>query len=119
MKYHWQVYIVTREHLEEAKDTYKDAVGAIDEWQDIVEGARWHNIEEVRSVFKSADPVDGYVVFNIRGNRYRLITVIHYARTTKKKQTMGHVYIRSFLTHEQYDNPANWDKKYGTKKGRK
>ena len=35
-------------------------------------------------MFKDADSVDGYVIFNIRQNRYRLITVIHCAKTTKE-----------------------------------
>ncbi len=48
--------------------------------------------------------MDGYVIFDIRRNRYRLITVIHYAKTTNERQTKGHVYIRSFLTHKEYDN---------------
>jgi mRNA interferase HigB len=58
----------------------------------------------ISSVFKEADYVNGYVVFNIRRNWYRLITVIHYAKTTDGQQTEGHVSIRSFLTHKQYDN---------------
>ena len=45
----------------------------------------------------------------------RLVTVIHYAKTTKQKQTEGHVYIRSLLTHKEYDNPSNWDRRFGTK----
>ena len=64
---------------------------------------------------KDADNVKGYVIFNIRQNRYRLITVIHYAKTDKVRRTLGHVYIRSFLTHKEYDNPANWDRRFGTK----
>jgi mRNA interferase HigB len=67
------------------------------------------------ALFKDADSVKGYVIFNIRQNRYRLITVIHYAKTTREKRTEGHVYIRSFLTHKEYDNPANWDRRFGTK----
>jgi mRNA interferase HigB len=110
------MFIVAIGHLEEAMTKYSDAKEEIKAWIVIVEGARWHNIVEVRSIYKDADPVAGYVVFNIRGNRYRLVTVIHYAKTTKKKRTMGHVYIRSFLTHREYDNFANWDKKYGRKK---
>jgi mRNA interferase HigB len=110
------VYIVTVKHLEAAMAKYKDAAGEIEDWQTIVNTARWHNFEEVRSVYKDADNVDGYVIFDFRHNRYRLVTVIHYAKTTKKKKTQGHVYIRSFLTHKEYDNPANWDKKYGRKK---
>jgi mRNA interferase HigB len=66
-------------------------------------------------MFKDADLVDGYVIFNIRQNRYRLITVVHYSKTMHEKQTEGHVYIRSFLTHKEYDNRSNWDRRFGTK----
>jgi len=70
---------------------------------------------EFRRMFRDADYINGYVVFNIRRNRYRLITVIHYAKTTKERQTQGHVYIRSFLTHKEYDDTRNWDRKFGAK----
>ena len=109
------MHIVTRRHLSEAISRYSDAANEIKAWTAIVTSARWHNFVEVSAMFKDADSVDGYVVFNIRQNRYRLITVIHYAKTAKGKQTQGHVYIRSFLTHKQYDNPRNWDKRFGTK----
>jgi mRNA interferase HigB len=105
------VYIVTR-HLSEATANYPDAANEIRAWVGIVEAVRWHNFPEVRSMFKDADNVDSYVIFNIRQNRYRLVTVIHYAKTTDRKQTQGHVYIRSFLTHKQYDNRSNWDRRY-------
>jgi mRNA interferase HigB len=115
VKYPWSVHIVTRKHLSEAMESYKDAANEIKAWVGIVEGARWHNFAEVRGMFKDADLVDGYVIFNIRQNRYRLITVIHYAKTTDGMQTKGHVYIRSFLTHKEYGNRGNWDKRFGTK----
>src|SRR5579862_9643959 len=91
---------------------YPDVADEIKSWIAVVEGVRWHNFPEVRSMFKDADNVDSYVIFNIRQNRYRLVTVIHYAKTTDRKQTQGHVYIRSFLTHKQYDNRSNWDRRY-------
>jgi mRNA interferase HigB len=109
------VHIVTRKHLSEAMRDYPDAANEIAAWTGIVETVRWHNLVEVRNTFKDADSVNDYVIFNIRNNRYRLITVIHYAKTTDEKQTEGHVYIRSFLTHKQYDNPSNWDWRFGTK----
>ena len=62
---------------------------------------------------KAWTAIAGYVIFNIRRNRYRLVTVIHYAKTTEERQTQGHVYIRSFLTHKEYDNRSNWDRRYG------
>ena len=111
----WVVHIVTRKHLHEAVQQYPDAANEIKAWVVIVKGVRWHNFLEVRSAFKDADNVKGYVIFNIRQNRYRLVTIIHYARTTNQKRTQGHVYIRSFLTHKEYDNPANWDRRFGAK----
>jgi mRNA interferase HigB len=96
-------------------ETYPDAANEIRAWTAIVEPVRWHNFDEVRRTFKDADSVEGYVIFNIRRNRYRLVTVIHYAKTIgeRERQTQGHVYIRSFLTHKEYDNRSNWDRRYG------
>ena len=105
----------TIKHLREAIGKYPDAASEIKAWVAVVKGARWHNLVEVRETFKDADNVKGYVVFNIRKNRYRLVTVIHYAKTSTEGWAQGHVYIRSFLTHKDYDNPANWDRRFGTK----
>ena len=115
VKYARSVHIVTRKHLKEAAESYQDAADEIAAWTAIVEAVRWHNFPEVRSTFTDADCVDNYVIFDIRQNRYRLITVIHYAKTTAEKRTEGHVYIRSFLTHKEYNNRSNWDRRYGTK----
>jgi mRNA interferase HigB len=104
VKYYGGVHIVTRRHLSEAMERYPDAANEIKSWVGIVEAVRWRNFAEVRGTFKDADSVDGYLIFNIRQNRYRLITVVHFAQTTDEKQTEGHVYIRSFLTHKEYDN---------------
>jgi mRNA interferase HigB len=115
VKYSRRVIIVTRKHLGEAMKRYPDAANEIKAWVTIVEAVRWHNLVEVRSTFKDVDLVDDYVIFDIRHNRYRLITVIHYAKTTAGMQTEGHVYIRSFLTHKEYANRSNWDRRFGTK----
>jgi len=106
------MHVVTLKHLNEASAKYPDAKGEIAAWYEIVRQIRWKNFVDVRKMFHDADAVDGYVVFNIRHNRYRLITVIHYARERNGKETMGHIYIRSFLTHKQYNDRANWDKEY-------
>ena len=115
MKYHFVVHIVTRKHLHDAMRQYPDAANEIKAWVVIVKVVRWPNFLEVRSAFKDADNVKGYVIINIRQNPCRLVTIIHYPRSTNRKTTQGHVYIRSYLTHREYDNPANWDKRFGTK----
>jgi mRNA interferase HigB len=109
------VHIVTRKHLSEAMERYPDAANEIKSWVGVVEAVRWHSFAEVRGTFRNADAVDGYLIFNIRQNRYRLITVVHYAKTTGETRTEGHVYIRSFLTHKEYDNRSNWDRRFGRK----
>jgi mRNA interferase HigB len=53
------------------------------------------NFAELRAIFPSADHVGGLTVFNIGGNKARLIAVIHY--NTER------VYIRHVLTHSEYD----------------
>jgi mRNA interferase HigB len=104
------MHVVTRKHLSQAEVQYPEAAREIRAWFRIANEARWRNFVEVRQVFNDADDVDGYVIFNIRQNRYRLVTIIHYAREKEGRTTVGHIYIRSFLTHRRYDKPANWDK---------
>jgi mRNA interferase HigB len=110
-----RVTITLFKRLREAMQEYPDAANEIKAWVAIVEGVRWHNFAEVRLMFRDADYIHGYVVFNIRRNRYRLITVIHYAKTTDEKRTEGHVYIRSYLTHKEYNAPRKWDRRFGAK----
>jgi mRNA interferase HigB len=107
------VVVVTDRHLDEAAKQYPDAANDLSAWRAAIRSARFRNFLEVREFFPDADVVDGYVIFNIRGNRYRLITVIHYSRMSNGVETKGHVYVRSFLTHRQYDNRDNWDRRFG------
>jgi mRNA interferase HigB len=57
--------------------------------------AEFGSFAELRAVFPSVDQVGKLTVFNIGGNRVRLIAAIHYNRLK--------VYIRAVLTHEEYD----------------
>ena len=70
---------------------YPDAANEIIAWTTIVESVRWHHFDDIRGVFKDADFADGYVIFNIRHNRYRLITVIYCAKSAEDRQTQGQV----------------------------
>jgi len=107
------VVIVTRKHLVHAASRYKEAAAEIAAWFAIVSQVRWRNFAELRATFPDADAVDGYVVFNIRHNRYRLVTVVHYSRKLQDRVTQGHVYIRSFLAHAAYEDRKNRDKECG------
>ena len=67
-------------------------------WFKIVKASRFRSFSHLREAFKSADKVGDKVVFNIGGNKYRLITVVHFE--------YAKVYVRYVLTHEQYDKGA-------------
>jgi mRNA interferase HigB len=109
VKHYQGVNIITEKHLKEVAETYKDAAGEIKAWKKIVKATRWRRFEEVKAIFTDADPVEGYVVFDFRNNRYRLITVIHYVKTIDGRPTQGRVFIRSFLTHKECNDPQKWD----------
>ncbi len=99
------MHVVTEKHLNRAMKQYPDAAKQIMAWRKIAKAARWRNFVEVRQVFKDAHDVKGYVIFNIRQNRYRLVTIIHYSRLKGGETTEGHIYIRSFLTHNSTTIP--------------
>ena len=102
--------VVTRRHLIEAETRYPDAAKELRAWYKIVGAARWQSFMQIRQTFMDADMVDDFVIFNIRRNRYRLVAVVHYSRVREERLTEGHIYIRSFLTHKQYNDKANWNK---------
>ena len=97
------MHIVTIKRLLEASVKFRVAAAEIRAWIRIVKAARWRSFEELRATFPDADNVDGFVVFNIRHNRYRLIVAVHYCKVIESRLTLGHVYIGSFLTHSEYD----------------
>jgi len=105
------VHIISRKHLKEAGEKYENAAKELNAWYAIVKRVRWKDFTEVRSTFTDADYVDGYVVFDIRNNRY--ITKIVYCHHIEGEEGMteGHVFIKNILTHTEYNNRANWERK--------
>jgi mRNA interferase HigB len=89
------VHIITRKRLNEFAEKYPESKSALTHWYMTVKKGNFSNFAELRAVFSSADRVGRLTVFNIGGNRVRLIAAIHYNR---KK-----VYIRAVLTHAEYD----------------
>jgi mRNA interferase HigB len=87
-----------REFLE-AHPEDQSARDAFAKWYDLICNNRFASFNEVRRTFPSADLVGVLVVFNIRGNRYRLVTRFVYEK--------GRVYTRRVLTHAEYDR-GDW-----------
>ena len=88
------MHIISRKKLLEAAEAHGDLSGPLDVWYRIAKKAAWRSLMEVRQVFPSADAVEEFTVFNIKGNAYRLVTEINY-------QT-GRIFLRHVLTHAEY-----------------
>lgn len=74
---------------------HPDAETSLKAWHGVAKGSNWQNFAELKRVYPSADLVGRYTVFNIRGNKYRLI-----ARIVYRSQT---IFISAIMTHEEYD----------------
>ncbi len=79
---------------------HPNAEKSLTEWYQTAKEAVWQSLDAVRDVYPHADAVSvasgkTATVFNIGGNKYRLITAIHYNRQI--------VYLMMVLTHEDYD----------------
>jgi len=89
------MHIISRKKLRRFSGKHADAANAINTWYKIASKAEWKNLAEVQAVYSQAEAVGNFTVFNIKGNRYRLIVDIVY-----KDQV---IYIKYILTHAEYD----------------
>jgi mRNA interferase HigB len=77
-------------------ERHPDAQQALQAWYRDAKRATWRTPTDIRTVYRNASVVgNNRVVFNIRGNQYRLVVAINYAH--------GIVYIRFIGSHQDYD----------------
>lgn len=96
--------IITRKALENFGRKFADARGPLADWARQVQAAHWRGLDNTRTVYSHADEVKvasgrTTTVFNVKGNRYRLVTAIHYDKQR--------VFVMAFLTHAEYSK-STW-----------
>ena len=75
---------------------HPDARTALEEWYEKTNRTEWENFSQVKRTFNSADFVgNNRIVFNIRGNQYRLVALVLFRNQM--------VFIRFIGTHRDYD----------------
>ena len=89
------MHVISRKALRVFWTQHPDSEKPLSRWFKIMRQTQYHNFAALRRTFPSADKVGDFVVFNIAGNKYRLIVSIYFNR--------GKVYIRHVLTHQAYD----------------
>jgi mRNA interferase HigB len=91
--------VISIRRLREFWQEHPDAEGPLREWYKVALNAKWRSIQDVRRTYAAADAVQAargttLTVFNIGGNKYRLVTTIWYGGQQ--------VYIKQVLTHAEY-----------------
>lgn len=92
------MHVISRKPLVQFWEQYPDSKEPLLRWLRIVERSEFPSFESLRATFPSADKVGDWIVFNIGGNKYRLVTSIHFNRSK--------VYVRHILTHKEYGQGA-------------
>jgi mRNA interferase HigB len=82
----------------EAAEAHRDLDHPLDAWYRVAKKSEWKSLMDVKRVFPSAEAVEKFTVFNIKGNAYRLITEINYLT--------GRIFLRNVLTHAEYSKGA-------------
>jgi mRNA interferase HigB len=89
------MHIITRKRLNEYAAKHPTAESGLAHWYRTLKRNNPANFAEMQGLLPHADQVGGLTVFNIGGNKARLVAAIHYNRRK--------VYIRAVLTHAEYD----------------
>jgi mRNA interferase HigB len=88
------VHVISQKKLREFWVRHPDAETPLRAWLRVAERAIWTRFVDVRAVYASADQYRKFTIFNIGGNKYRLIAAMHFNRRR--------IYVRHVLTHEEY-----------------
>jgi mRNA interferase HigB len=89
------VNVISRPRLREFSKRFPDAEESLSAWFKRARKAGWENLSEVKADYPHADLVGKCTVFNIGGNKYRLIVSINYRGQA--------IFIKKVLTHREYD----------------
>jgi mRNA interferase HigB len=88
--------IISRKTLKEFWDQHPDAQQPLQAWYIDAKHSLWKSPADIKDVYRNASFIaNNRVVFNIKGNKYRLIVAIRYE--------YGIVYIRFVGTHREYE----------------
>ena len=99
------MHVITRKRLNEFVAQHPETRSALVQWYGIVKSVNFSSLADVRQLFPSADRVGKFTVFNVGGNKVRIIAAIHYNRRR--------IYIRAVLTHADYDK-GKWKNEFAT-----
>jgi mRNA interferase HigB len=85
--------------IDKAIKRHGDLKGPMGAWLQIASTESWAGLNDIRKTFPSTDEYEGKFIFNIKGNKYRLIAAINFGSQT--------LFVERILTHAEYDK-GDW-----------
>jgi len=100
--------VLSRSAIDEAIRRHPVAGSWLNAWWKVAKREQWRSLRHVRETYSQADQVGSCLVFDVKGNAYRLIVGVRYASRTRG----GTLFVKHFLTHAEYDT-GDWKKDCG------
>jgi mRNA interferase HigB len=97
------MWIIRESELKAFYRRYPDAKGPLVAWMKEMDAARYETPVQIKEKHRSADFVKDKVIFDVGGNKYRLIVRFRYARPLDKPPKNGIAKIVFVGTHKEYD----------------
>ncbi len=92
------MHVVSHKAIRTFCEEHPAAGSALDHWFRVAKASTWASFAHVKQSFNTADFVAPFVVFDIGGNKYRLIAEIVFRRRV--------LFIRAMMTHKEYEKGA-------------
>jgi len=104
-----KVHLIRKQTIEDYALANAGSRPGFNIWLGVLKYADWHTPEDIQSTFGSADLLGNgtmRVVFNIGGNKYRMICKYHFG------DKQAHLYVCWIGTHAEYTELCKKDKQY-------
>ncbi|MDC6381654.1 type II toxin-antitoxin system HigB family toxin [Pseudomonas graminis] len=89
------MHVITEKRIWEAKKKWPQSSTALDAWYRLIKASRLNDFSAMRAMLPSTDKVGRFHVFDIGGNKIRLIASVNY--------TAQRLYIKHVFDHREYD----------------
>lgn len=87
--------VISNKALVDFSGIHPAAGEPLQSWRKIIESRLFGSFAELKAAFNATDKVGSWYVFDIGGNKYRIIAAIHFDRQR--------LFVRHVFTHKEYD----------------
>lgn len=93
------MHVISKPAVDAAARRFPNAVGWLHAWLKVAKKTRWESLIDVRKAYPTTDQYRCCLIFDVRGNNYRLICRVTYADENQN----GTLFIKGVFTHAEYD----------------